>query len=568
MSIKNTHTNLIKKNNIFCIKAVGSPYQIGFQQGETLKEYIKDSVYQVFSKYTLNTLKSSTKIKSTAIAVLVDKFLNKKAQNFINRIPTDVKEEIKGFCEGANISYQKYLECFVFPETVNYLINRAGKYNYAIDTHLSGAELLGCSSLVVKGRATENGELIFGRNFDSFGLGFWDKYPLVSYIEPDDGFKYVNISSVGINPAVITGINEEKITFALHKNYTSEYSEENLPILALGNLVLKHADSIEKAIKIIESSKSNSGWSVVLTDGKTKETCVVEICCNKIKIRKPIDDVLICTNSYLVHDFHDYETIINPIFNISSNTRYQRISDLCNKNFMSLNVDKVSQILGDRYDLTSEEEKIYGYTISKNDTVSSVIFYPERNGFWVAGGKVPVCNSDYEFFTMNFEESDKNQDMKIKTEFFSTTSYNKAWKYIYEAHLKANEKDYKEASKLIAQSIDICESSEPVLYFIYAILKLKLYDYETARDFFQKAYDNEADIYKSGIIKIWLGRIFDLLGDRAKAIRQYRYAGQMNKKIYGDLIDLSLKGQKSAYKKSYIKYINIDVAFGEEIKPQ
>lgn len=568
MSIINTHSKLIKKNNIFCLKVSGSPYQIGFQQGQMLKEYLKDSVYQVFSKYTLNTLKSSTKIKSTALATLVNKFLNKKSQQFINKIPNDLKEEIKGFCEGANISYSKYLECFVFPETINYLIHRGIKYNYATNTHLSGAELLGCSSFAVKGRATENGELIFGRNFDSFGLGFWDKYPLVAYVEPENGFKYVNISSVGINPAVITGMNEEKITYALHKNYTSEYSEENLPILALGNLVLKNADSIEKAIEIIKTNKSNSGWSIFLTDGKSKETCVVEICCDKVKIRKQIDDVLVCTNSYLSPDFHDYETVINPIFNISSNTRYQRITTLCNKHFMSLNVEKVSQILGDRYDLTSEEEKIYGYTISKNDTVSSVIFSPEKNNFWVAGGTVPVCNSDYEFFTMNFDDIAKNEGLKIPTQFFSTTSYNKAWKFIYEAHLKANEKDYKEASKLIAQSIDICGINEPVLYFVYAMLRLKLYDYEVAKDFFQKAYDNESDIYKSGIIKIWLGRIYDLLGDRAKAIRQYRYAEQMNKKTFCDLVELSIKGQKSAYKKSYIKYITLDVAFGEEIKPQ
>ena len=42
----------------------------------------------------------------------------------------------------------------------------------------------------------------------------------------------------------------------------------------------------------------------------------------------------------------------------------------------------------------------------------------------------------------------------------------------------------------------------------------------------------------------------------------------MNKKSYSDLVDLALKGQRSPYKKSLIKYINLDISFGEEIKPQ
>ncbi|MEK7434792.1 MAG: C45 family autoproteolytic acyltransferase/hydrolase [Cyanobacteriota bacterium] len=566
--MENKH-KLIKKNNIYCIKVSGTPYQIGFQQGELLKPYLDDSVYSFFSNYIFNTLRNSVKLRSTTLALIMNRYLKTKTSKFINRIPDDIKQEMKGFCDSSGLDYTKYLECFVLPETLSYLLNKFTKYNYAIKTHLSGAELMGCSSIVAKVSATETGELFHGRNFDSFGLGYWDKYPLISYIEPKNGFKYTSISTIGLNSCVITAVNEKKITYALHKNYTSEYTEENLPILALGSLIMKYADNIEKAIKIIRSSKSNGGWSIVLTDGKTNESCVVEISTDNIQVRKSNDDVLLCTNSYVSPELHELETIVNPVFNISSNIRYQRLQTLSRKYFMALNQDKIAIILADRYDLTSEEEKIYGYTISQNNTVSSVIFKPEKDCFWLAGGKVPVCNSDYDYFTTNFDDLENdNEKLKIKGDFFSTRGYEKAWSYIYDAHLKYEKRDYKEASKLIAQAIEICDINESPLYFIYAILRLKLYDFNVAKEFLQKSYDNEPDIYKSGLLKIWLGRIYDILGDREKALKQYRYVEQMNKKSYSDLVDLSIKGQKSPYKKSLIKYINLDISFGEEIKPQ
>ncbi|MFN8672445.1 MAG: C45 family autoproteolytic acyltransferase/hydrolase [Candidatus Sericytochromatia bacterium] len=568
MSDKN-NIKLVKKNNFYCINVEGSPYDIGFQKGTLLKPYFNDSVYDFFSNYIINTLKKSSKIRPSVLAVIIDKVLKTKVSKFTNRVPEDIKNEIKGFCEALNIDYHKYLDTFVLPETIGYLIYHFTNENYALKTHLSGAELLGCTSIVAKSRATENAEIYHARNLDTFGLGKWEKFPLISYIKPNNAFKYVSISTIGFNTGVITGVNEKKITYALHKNYTSDYIEDNLPILALGELIMKYADSIEKAIDIIKSSKANGGWSVVLSDGKTRDSCVVEISGDEVEIRRNHDDILICTNSYLSPNLHELETIVNPIFNISSNIRYQRAEQLTEKYFMQLNAEKLSIILSDRYDTTAEEEKIYGYTISQNNTVSSVIFRPEKNSFWIANGKVPVCNSDYEYFSTDFKDIEKNYDRyKIKGALFSTKGYDKAWNFIYEAHLEYEKNNYKESAKLISKAIEICGINETPLYFIYGILKLKIYDYATAKEFFQKAYDNEADVYKSGVLKIWLGRIFDLLGDREKALKQYRYVGQMNKKVYGDLISLSIKGQKKPYKKSLIKYINLDISFGEEIISQ
>jgi len=388
-------SELFKKAGIYCLKASGNPYKIGFQHGTLLKEHVENGVYKFFSNYIKQLFTNNRRTKSDPIARLVFRFLKTKSQKFINRLPKEIKDEIRGLCDATNLDYNTTLESFVFPELTSYLIAKFAGEHFAQRTHLSGTALLGCTSIIAMGEATETGELLHGRNFDFVGIGYWEKYPLVSYIYPDDGFSYISVSSVGIVGGVVSGINEKQITYAVHQNYTKEYSENNLPILTLGTLIMKYADNLEKAENIILSSKSTSGWSVVITDNNAKDSFVAEICADKVIIRRMEKDLLLCTNSYISPELHEHEIIINPLLNLSSNSRYQRIAQLTDKNYHKINPEFMARSLGDRYDITSEKERIFGYTVSQNHTISSVIFAPEREMLWVASGNTPVCNSDY-----------------------------------------------------------------------------------------------------------------------------------------------------------------------------
>ena len=60
----------------------------------------------------------------------------------------------------------------------------------------------------------------------------------------------------------------------------------------------------------------------------------------------------------------------------------------------------------------------------------------------------------------------------------------------------------------------------------------------------------------------------DILGDRDKALKQYRYVVQMNKEVYGDIIELAYEGIKNKYKKRYAKHLNINIWNGEDLTAQ
>ncbi len=561
-------SDLFIKSGIFCIKAAGNPYKIGFQHGNLLKEYTEKGVYKFFSKYIDDLIKSDRRTHFLPVSALFSKFIKTKSQKFIQNIPKEIKDEIRGLCDATGMNYKKALHSFVFPETICYLISKFSGKRFALKTHLSGSALLGCTSIIASSEATESGELIHARNFDFLGVGYWEKYPLVSYIFPDDGFSYISVSSAGIVGGVVTGINEQEISYAVHQNYTDEYCENNLPILALGTLILKYADNLDKAKEIILENKSTSGWSIVISDNKTKEAFIAEICGNDVNFRYMENDFLLCTNSFISPEFHEKEIIINPLLNLSSNSRYQRLNQLIREHYNFISPAICAKFLGDRYDITSEKERIFGYSVSQNFTISSVIFAPERKSFWVASGITPVCNYDYIPFSFDYNTSKTLEKPVLEGTIFKNNNLKESINLIIQAHETYENKDYKKSFELLNEAKKLCGTKEPTIFFLCGLVCLKMNEYLKSLDLLQTAYDNELDVYKSGVIKLWLGRVMDLLGDRNKALKQYRYVRQMNKDVYGDIIELAYEGLKNPYKKKYIKNINLNICNGEEITVQ
>ncbi len=558
-------TSCIKKTNgIISVKLTGSSFDIGYQHGKILKDEIKDGIHKYFSEQISKLLKSDKRFRNNAVNKVVVRFLKSKAQKFIQRIPDEIKEELRGISEGAEISYKLALEMYVFPELMSYIISKSTKENYSFKSHLSGDILMGCTSILAYGDATPDNNLLHGRNLDAIGIGYWDKYPLIQHVEPDNGYKYISISSAGLAGAVITGMNEKGITYALHQNYTKEFNENNMPILALGIMILKHADTLSKAKDIIKSAKSVGGWSVVVSDAKIKDAFIAEICADEVFFRSSDRDLLICTNSYLLPDLHEKEIVLSPLLSLSSTQRYQRAIQLASKEYYLIKPQNMADWLGDRFDISSEKEKVFGYTISQNNTVGSVIFSPDQNMFWMAEGTTPVCNNNYIPFHFNFD-IEISDSLKLTPYKFEEKNIHEIIRKVILSHKFYEAKDYQNAEKELGESINIMGKKEPILHFLCGMINIKISNYEKAVKLLNTAYDNESDIYKAGIIKLWTGRVYDLLLNRDKALKQYRYVEQMSSNIYGDIVDLALDGIKKPYNKKSIKHIDLEIWFGEEL---
>lgn len=135
---------------------------------------------------------------------------------------------------------------------------------------------MGCTSVVAR---TAQGGFAYGRNLDFAGVGTWDRHPMILAVEPPTGsseLRHLVIGADGVPFAGITGVNEAGITFAVHQNYTRDISLHGVPMVLIGELVMRSAHTIEEAVATLRANRPASLWTFVLTDLSRGRALAVE----------------------------------------------------------------------------------------------------------------------------------------------------------------------------------------------------------------------------------------------------------------------------------------------------
>jgi len=557
--------NFFINNGIYCINVYGSFYKIGIQIGKVLKNYIDGSVINFFDKILLKELNNGIVPNSI------------KFKSYINKIPQFVKDELKGFSEATGLELNKLYLYHLLPEIICSKIHKKNNYPFLKNSYISDLSQFGCSSVI----ANHNNNLIVGRNLDTFLNCYWDKKHLVIYYHPEKYNKYISITSIGFS-GIVTGINDKNLIYILHKNNSDYVWNKNfIPIFSLGHIILNKADTINSAIEIIKSNNFLGSWSILLVD-LNNEACIVEICNNEIEINK---NAKILTNSFISSKFQNKEIILNPLLSISSNYRKSKLQNFLD-NIKNISPEIMANILGDRIDCLTRKEKIFSYSISQNNTVSSVIFKPSSKTFWVANGITPVSNNKYIPFSIEFNNARKLPTSNLSRDFFEIKkitdeeystyiikesvfkgeNFSKSLIMLQEINYLYLNKEYYQALEYLYRLEEISKNDLSVLYFLIGALNLILSNYKKSLEYLVKSFEIEIDAYRSALVKLWLGRLYDLLKDRDKAIKQYNYVSQMNKEIY---LNIVLKAQKyliKRFKKSDLKKIKLNICLGDEIE--
>lgn len=558
--------NFFINNGIYCINVYGSSYKSGIQIGRVLKDYLDGSVIDFFNKIVFKEI--SNGIIPNSI----------KFKSYINKIPQSIKDELRGFSESAKLDLNNLYLHHLLPEIIYDKVYKKHDYPFLKNSYINDLSQFGCSSII--GNHNEN--LIIGRNSDIFLNGYWDKKPLVIYYHPEKDNKYVSITSVGFS-GLITGINDKNLIYILHKNNSDHmYSKDFTPILSLGHIVLNQANNIDSAIEIIKSNNFLGSWSILLVDSNKKETCIVEICNNEIEI---IKESKVLTNSFINSKFQEEEIILNPLLSISSNYRKIKLKSFLD-NINNISPEIMANILGDKTDYLTKKEKIFAYSISQNHTVSSVIFKPSSKTFWVANGICPVSNNKYIPFPIEFNNNrklptadlnresfeiknisdDQYNTYLIKESMFKNENFSKSLIILQEVNYLYLNNEYYQSLEYLYRLEKIADNDLSVVYFLIGSLNLILGNYEKSLDYLKKSFEIETDIYRATLVKLWLGRLYDLLKDRENAIKQYNYVAQMNKEIYLNLVLKAQKHLTKIFKKSDLKKIKLNICLGDEIE--
>lgn len=294
----------------------GTPYEQGVQEGQQLKEIIEKNVALVKEKMVRDHL------NTPRYAEFVQKNLG-----FMERCHPDIYEEMKGISDGSGIDFQDIVYLNIPAYFMTEYFNQE------------------CSMLMVRGRATEDGNTYVIKNRD---MSTYIEQAVIRREYPD-GLKMVEINGAGTVTYPACGMN----SYGLGVTNTGFWSAKApsdvervdcAHIFLNAHLLLAECKSAKEALEYVKTSPRMNGLNVIIVD--TKDAYCVEMTKNDVYVQE--DDgsgVLYRSNHYVSDKFKD----LNPDITQYTSTfkRYERIGELVEERYGHLRFQDLFRIMSD-----------------------------------------------------------------------------------------------------------------------------------------------------------------------------------------------------------------------------
>ena len=219
-------------NPITVIYLKGSPYEMGFIQGRTLKNDIRalyDSLLTAVSRYGSLTL------------------LDIAYKQLEPYIPQAYKDEMQGLADGAGVDLQKVHRVHAIPDVSE----------------------MDCSFFAAWGKATVDGNLYQIRALDYATHWHLQEHPAVLVCEPDSGRRFVNVGWVGFI-GVVSGMNADGLAVSeIGESFDKAHqtmAAEPMPFVLRD--VLQYGTTLSQAVDIISDAHRTSSFLYCVGDSK------------------------------------------------------------------------------------------------------------------------------------------------------------------------------------------------------------------------------------------------------------------------------------------------------------
>jgi hypothetical protein len=296
-------------------------------------------------------------------------------------------------------------------------MNLGGLLARAFSRQLNPAE---CTSFAAYGQMTTNDDLIVGRNTDYFSLGLWDKYHVVMFYQPAEGYSFVNVSSAGLLKCN-SCMNEKGLVLGGHFLFSDDVSPRGISFTAFELEIMKKASSVEEAYRIVARNPRAGAFAYLVADGGRKEAAVIEACASAIGLRLAQGERVWETNYGTTPEYAPHDLLLR--FGISKNpsSRYERMRELLEEHQGQVDPQKAAIFMGDHLDMCSGDERPSGHVIGTLNNMTSVVFNPTSFDFWVAAGPAPVANNSY--LGLNLLDELKGQTRPVDPPMLSPNPY-------------------------------------------------------------------------------------------------------------------------------------------------
>ena len=243
--------------------------------------------------------------------------------------------------------------------------------------------LVGCTSFATWGDSSVDSLLTVGRNFDFYMGDAFAKNKVISFYNPQYGYKFAMVGWAGMT-GVLSGMNTEGLTVTINAAKSDMPTSSAMPISLLARKILQYASTIQEAFAIADSAQTFVSESILIGSAKDKRAAIIEKSTEKTALYESNSTTIVCANHYQSSTFANDERNIENIRTSDSPYRQKRAEQLLSEK-KPIDLQKAAEILRDTKGIDGQNiglgnEKALNQLIGHH----SVIFQPEKALMWVS----------------------------------------------------------------------------------------------------------------------------------------------------------------------------------------
>ncbi|MBU2688609.1 MAG: hypothetical protein KKF41_13585 [Actinobacteria bacterium] len=490
----------------------GTSFERGLQHGTLMRYRVADTFnfYRSLPETLLSRAMETGSVRARGLKRLKRSMVSRLVRNR----DSEAVEEMHGLAVGLGLREDVLAEALVLADVFQVFGALAERRRKAGPPVLTG---MGCTSAV---RATASG-LLFARNFDFWGPGYWDANPALIFHHPDTGRAFCSIATAGFPTGGVTSINEDGLAVAVHQHGSRDSSLSGTPIIDIAHSVIRKAGSVEEALGVLEGFRATGGWSLVLASGSPADAAVVEMSSRGMAVRRLEGKVLAASNCFIDPGMAEREIQASTSATLSDHARYRRALDLASTTRVT--PSGIAGILGDHHDPFAEAERSAGLTISRITNVSSVLFSLPSGRFWVSESPAPTGKGGFVGFDLDAELSGGRSSIDrlegARPPRARTTAAQDRYLAAYKEYIDTG--DLNRVLDILAEcsELDPREASFP---FMEGVLRSMVGNLRGAGSSIDRALELERVPPKRAVIELWRARVNDLDGDRGSSGPVYK----------------------------------------------
>lgn len=363
--------NFLTKNRqgLWELYVEGDALERGLISGRLSQEliYKQEAVF-------LNKIKNL--VPSESQQKFLRKFLSWYNRKMYKHVPNEFQSELYGISQYMSDDY----DAIATPYLRALYLHGAHDIAHA----LQDLALVGCTSFAAWDKKTEDGQLLIGRNFDFYAGDDFAENKVVSFINPNEGYKFMSISWSGFI-GVVSGMNEKGLTVTINAGKSKIPWIAKTPISIVTREILQYASNIEEAIDIAKKREVFVSEAIMIGSTKDQKAVLIEVSPKDFGVYEVENsDELICSNHFQSATYKKDRRNKKTIENSHSQYRYDRMAQLLSEN-NKVNPEIAVAILRNTEGL---DDKAIGYGNEKalNQLLAhhGIVFKPDELKVWVS----------------------------------------------------------------------------------------------------------------------------------------------------------------------------------------